>query len=68
MQIMLWQKCIDTDETGVLGVGGGVSIPIAILPSCQDMKTIALQLHKHEHSLVVHLKHLRGSTQVSIHP
>ena len=29
---------------GVLRVGG---IPVAILPSCQDMKTIALQLLKH---------------------
>ena len=31
-----------SDEMGVLGVGAGVSIPVAILPSCQDMKTIAL--------------------------
>ena len=29
---------------GVLGVG---SIPVAILPSCQDLKTIALYLHKY---------------------
>ena len=28
-----------SEERGVLGVG---SIPVAILPSCQDMKTIAL--------------------------
>ena len=28
-----------SEESGVLGVG---SIPVAILPSCQDMKNIAL--------------------------
>ena len=28
-----------SEQRGVLGVG---SIPVAILPSCQDMKTIAL--------------------------
>ena len=28
-----------SEERGVLGVG---SIPVAILPSCQDIKTIAL--------------------------
>ena len=39
-----------SEERGVLGVG---SIPVAILPSCQDMKTIALKLHKHEYSWVV---------------
>ena len=27
------------EERGVLGVG---NIPVAVLPSCQDMKTIAL--------------------------
>ena len=31
-----------SEERGVLGVG---SIPVAILPSCQNMKIIALQLH-----------------------
>ena len=31
-----------SEEGEVLGVG---SIPIAILPSCQNMKIIALQLH-----------------------
>ena len=36
-----------SEERGVLGVG---SIPVVILPSCQDMKTITLQLHKHEYS------------------
>ena len=30
---------IGSEEKGVLGVG---SIPIAILPSCQDMETVAL--------------------------
>ena len=29
-----------------LGVG---SIPVAILPTCQHMKTIALELHKYEY-------------------
>ena len=33
-----------SEEREVLGVG---SIPVAILPSCQDSKIIALQLHKH---------------------
>ena len=51
------------EERGVLGVG---SIPVAIIPSCHDMKTIALQLHKHEYSWVVKdKKQLRGSTQVA---
>ena len=31
-----------SEEKEVLGVG---SIPVAILPSCQNMKVIALQLH-----------------------
>ena len=31
------------EERGVLGVG---SIPFAILPSCEDMKPIALQLQQ----------------------
>ena len=44
---------------GVLGVE---SIPVATLPSCQDMKIVALQLHKHEYSWVVKL---RNSTQVT---
>ena len=34
-----------SEEREVLGVG---SIPVAILPSRQDMKNIALQLHKDE--------------------
>ena len=33
-----------SEERGVLGVG---SIHVAILQFCQDMKTIALYLHKH---------------------
>ena len=36
-----------------MGVGG---IPVAILPSCQDMKTIALQLHEHECSWVAKIR------------
>ena len=31
-----------SEERGVLGVG---IIPVAILPSCHNMKIIALQLH-----------------------
>ena len=40
-----------SEEREVLGVG---SIPPPILPSCQDMKAIALLyiLHKHEYSWV----------------
>ena len=33
-----------SEEREVLGVG---SIPIAILPSCQDRKTFELSMHKH---------------------
>ena len=45
------------------------SIPVVILLSCQDMKNIALQLHKHEYSWVVKIKkHLKGSTQATILP
>ena len=33
-----------SEEREVLGVG---SIPVAILPSCQNMKTFAILLHKH---------------------
>ena len=39
-----------SEERAVLWVG---SIPVAILLSCQDMKNIALQLHRHEYSWVV---------------
>ena len=38
-----------SEEREVLGVG---SIPVAILPSCQDMKTIALLFFKHKKSWV----------------
>ena len=34
------------------------SIPVAILPSCQYIKTIALQLHKHEYSCVVKIRNI----------
>ena len=36
-------------------IGGG-GIPVTILPSCQDMKTITLQLHEHEYSWVVKIR------------
>ena len=42
-----------SEERGILGVG---SIPVPILPSCQNMKTIALYLHKHEYSWVVKIR------------
>ena len=42
-----------SEERGVLGVG---SIPVAILPSCQDMRTIVLQMHKHEYSWAVKIR------------
>ena len=41
------------EEREVLGVR---SIPVAILPSCQDRKIIALQLHEHEYSWVVKIR------------
>ena len=44
----LWYNIIllppGNEEREVLGVG---SIPVPILPSCQDLKTIAILLHKH---------------------
>ena len=42
-----------SEEKEVLKVG---SIPVALLSSCQDMKSIALELHKHEYSRVVKLR------------
>ena len=44
------------DERGVLGVG---SIPVAILPSGQDTKTVALYLHKHKCSWVVKIRNTK---------
>ena len=43
-----------SEEREVLGVG---SIPFAILPSCQDMKTFALLMHKHQYSWVVKIRY-----------
>ena len=43
----------ESEEREVLGVR---SIPVTILPSCQDMKTIALELYKHEYSWVVKIR------------
>ena len=40
-----------SEERGVLGVES-IPRPVAILPCCQDMKTIVFQLHKHECSWV----------------
>ena len=42
-----------SEEREVLVIG---SIPVAILPSCHYMKTIALQSHKHEYSWVVKIR------------
>ena len=44
---------IGSEERGVVGVG---SILVAIHPSCQNMKTIALYLHRYEYSWVVKLR------------
>ena len=38
-----------------MGDGPG-SIPVAIFPSCQEMKIIALSVHKHECSWVVKIR------------
>ena len=32
------------------------SIPVAILPSCQDMKTIAFKVYKHKYSWVIKIR------------
>ena len=42
-----------SEELGVLGVA---SIPVATLPSCQDVKSTSLKLHKHEYSWVVKIR------------
>ena len=41
------------EEREVIGVG---SIPVAIYPSCQVLKIIALYLHKHEYRWVVKIR------------
>ena len=48
----IYQNLLPTrcEEREVLGVG---TIPVAILPSYQDVKTIALYFHKHEYSRIV---------------
>ena len=43
---------LKSEDRRVFGVR---CIPVAILPSCQDMKTIAVQLHKHKYSWIVAL-------------
>ena len=43
-----------SEERGVLGVG---SIPVAICPSCQNMKTIAKYLHRYGYSWKVTIRH-----------
>ena len=53
MQIYVFLIPSGSEEGGVLTVG---SIPVAILPSCQNFKTIALYLHKHEHSWVLKIR------------
>ena len=42
-----------SEEKEVLGVG---SIPVAILPSCQYMKNIALLLHRSQYNCVVKIR------------
>ena len=42
-----------SEERGVFWV---VTIPVTILSSCPDLKTIELWLHKHNYSLVVKIR------------
>ena len=42
-----------SEERGVLGVG---SIPVAIFPACQNMKTIASYLHRYGYSWIVTIR------------
>ena len=44
---------IGSEKRGVLGIG---SIPVAMMPSCQEMKNIAVELHKHEYSWVLKVR------------
>ena len=53
-----------SEKRGVLGVG---SIHVAILPSCQDIKILALWLHKHDIVGWKNKKYFRGSTWVIMH-
>ena len=46
---------LPTGSNGKVVLGGG-SIPVVILPSCQDMKTIALYLHKYNYSWEVKIR------------
>ena len=41
------------------------SIPVEILSSCQNLKTIALYLHKHEHSWVLKI---RNTSDAAVSP
>ena len=50
----------ESREREVLGVG---NIPVVILPSCQDMKTIALWLRKYEYSRVVKIRNTSEAGQ-----
>ena len=55
-----------SEERGVFRVW---SIPVRILPFSLELKTLALQLHKHEYGWrVKNKKHLRGRTQATIQP
>ena len=42
-----------SENRGILGIG---SIPVTILPSCKDIKPIALYLHTHEYSWLIKLR------------
>ena len=42
-----------SEEREISGFG---SIPFAILPSCQDIKAVAMYLHKHEYSWVITMR------------
>ena len=54
-KLVILFNCLPTrnEERGVLGVE---SISVAILPFAQVMKTIALQIHKHEYGWVVKIR------------
>ena len=51
-----------SEEREVLGIG---SISVAILPSCQVIKTIAFYVHKQEYSWAVKI---RNRSEATIHP
>ena len=53
-----------SEERGVLGVGG---IPVPILQSCQDMKTIASYLERYKSSWSVKIRNT-GTSKAVLRP